>query len=279
MAILPFGLRRKPVIVRTIHNREWSKRPLRRILLTNFLYPLFFQTEIGVSQSIANKLNQRPVARIMKKRAICVHNAVALDSFTDVHIDPIKKRHELGLPREGFVIGSVGRLTRQKGFSFLLDAAAIVLSEIPQARFVIVGDGEDAPAIHAQADRLGIQDRILFTGPRTDVAELLLTFDLFVSSSLWEGLPTVIMESMAAGIPVLATDIPGTRELAANQAIGWLVAPGNAKALSDGILLALRDPSKRTACAHSAQLVVQSFSIQSVAVKHENLYTQLVKNT
>lgn len=279
VVVVPFGLRRKPVIVRTVHNREWSKRPLRRLLLTNLLYPLLFRCEIGVSMGIVETLNHRPLARLLQKQGLCIHNAVDLSRFSNKKIVALAKRIELGLPADVPVIGTVGRLTRQKGYSFLLDAATRVLSEIPQARFVIVGDGDGAPSLRSQTDRLGLKDRVLFTGPRSDVDELLPAFDLFVSSSLWEGLPTVIMESMAAGIPVVATDVPGTRELAVDQAIGWLVAAGNEQALGEAILAALRDPIRRAACVENARLVVQSFSIKAVAAEHEALYTRITRTS
>jgi glycosyltransferase involved in cell wall biosynthesis len=275
MAVLPFGLKRKPAILRTVHNREWGKRPLRRLLLTNFLYPLLFRREMGVSTGIVETLNRRPLAGLLRKPALCIHNAVDLERFSNVKIDAAAKREVLGLPVDVPIIGTVGRLTRQKGYSFLIDAASRVLADLPEARFIIVGDGEDASAFHSQAARLGITDRVLFTGPRTDVEELLAIFSLFVSSSLWEGLPTVIMESMAAGVPVVATDIPGTRELAVNNAIGWLVPPGNEQALGTAILAALRDTTRQQDCIDHAHRVVQSYAIQSVAAEYEKLYSAL----
>ena len=148
-----------------------------------------------------------------------------------------------------------------------------MLDDIPEARFVIVGDGDDAANLKNQAARLGISDRVLFAGPRPDVEELLPTFTLFVSSSLWEGLPTVIMESMAAEVPVVATDIPGTRELGVNGAIGWLVPAADEQAIGNAILAALRDPARRDASVASARDVVQSFSIQSVAAEYAELYS------
>jgi glycosyltransferase involved in cell wall biosynthesis len=275
IAVIPFGLKRKPAILRTVHNREWGKRPLRRLLLTNFLYPLLFRREMGVSMGIVETLNRRPLARLLRKQAVCIHNAVDLERFSNVKIDAVAKRAEIGLPVDVPVIGTVGRLTRQKGYSFLIDAAARVLADLPEARFVIVGDGEDASPLRSQVARLGITDRVLFTGPRADVEELLAIFTLFVSSSLWEGLPTVIMEGMAAGIPVVATDIPGTRELAVNNAIGWLVPAGNEQALGTAILAALRDPARQKACIVNAHRVVQSFTIQSVADEYSALYMKI----
>jgi glycosyltransferase involved in cell wall biosynthesis len=275
MAVLPFGLKRNPILLRTVHNREWDKRPLRRLLLTNIIYPLLFRKELGVSPGIVAALDHRPLARILRKPARCIHNAVDLERFAFIKIDASAKRAELGLPANSPLIGTVGRLSRQKGYSFLIDAAVRVLAQCPDARFVIVGDGEDAQALRDQARRLGIDGHVLFTGPRTDVEELLAIFNIFASSSLWEGLPTVVMESMAAGIPVVATDIPGTHELAADNAIGWLVPAADEEALGEAILSALRDPARRNACAANALRLVRSFSIQSVAAEYETLYTEL----
>ena len=277
MAVIPCGLKHRPAILRTVHNREWIKRPLRRLLLTNFLYPIIFRSELGVSMGIVETLNHRPLARLLRKQALCIHNAVDLERFHNIKIDAVVKRADLGLPADVPLIGTVGRLTRQKGYSFLIDAAARVLADLPQAYFVIVGDGEDAPALRSQAARLGIADRVLFTGPREDVEELLAIFTLFVSSSLWEGLPTVIMESMAAGVPVVATDISGTRELAVNNAIGWLVPAGNEQALGAAILAALRDSSLQQLCVERAHRMVQSFSMESVANEYADLYTKIAE--
>jgi glycosyltransferase involved in cell wall biosynthesis len=224
---------------------------------------------------IVETLNRRPMARLLQKNALCIHNAVNLERFSNIKIDPAAKRAELGLPVDVPLIGTVGRLTRQKGYSFLIDAAARVLADIPEAHFLIVGDGEDAPQLRSQAARLGIADHVLFTGPRPDVEELLSTFTLFVSSSLWEGLPTVIMESMAAGVPVVATGIPGTRELAVDNAIGWLVPPGNEQSLGTAILAALRDPVQQKVCITNARRIVQSFSIRSVADVYAKLYEDI----
>ena len=132
-------------LVRTVHNeREWPKRPGRRLFLTNFLYPLVFRQEFGVSRQVAGNLTARPVARLLRRRGQCMHNAVNLERFSSPKPQNIRQivRRALGLPPQAILIGSIGRLTQQKGYSVLLESASTVLKEIPDAHIVIVGEGE-----------------------------------------------------------------------------------------------------------------------------------------
>jgi glycosyltransferase involved in cell wall biosynthesis len=266
---------RSPTIMRSVHygyRYEWRKRPLRRLLLTNFLYPLLFKQEIGVSQAITDGLNQRRLS----KGALCIHNAIDLERFRNSDVDAVRMKESLGLPLEVPLAGTIGRLTEQKGFCYLLEAIPRVLKELPQAHFLIIGEGELEDDLKNQAARLGITNNITFTGPRTDVEKLLPCLDLFVSSSLWEGLPTVILESMAAGVAVVGTDIPGTRELVQDQITGWLAAPGEADSLALAILEGLKDSSKRNQFAIHAERVVNSFSIRAIAGQHAQLYAKVL---
>jgi len=266
---------RSPRIMRTVHNGyryEWRKRPLRRLILTNLLYPVRFDMEIGVSQSIVETLDQRWLSRLLGRQAVCVHNAIDLERFMHLSLDPLEKRRSLGLPADAPLIGTVGRLTEEKGYAYLLEAAALVLRHLPHAHFLIVGDGPLRGPLAAQAQRLGIEAHVIFAGPRSDVEACLACLDLFVSSSLWEGFSTVIMESMAAGVPVVATDTPGARELVQPGITGWLVPPANDDVLADAILTAIASASVRGAVAHRAQESVRGFSIEAVARKYEALY-------
>jgi glycosyltransferase involved in cell wall biosynthesis len=209
---------------------------------------------------------------LLRRQATCLYNAIDLERFGSAKADPVEKRRSLRLPVDALVIGTVGRLTEQKGYGFLVEAAAPVLQRLPDAYFLIVGDGELRQTLMDQASRLGIASRVVFTGPRSDVEELLMCMDLFVSSSLWEGLPTAIMESMAAGVPVVATDIPGTRELIQNQVTGWLSPAANSQALADTIIAALNSPALRREIARRASEAIQRFSIAAVAERYEALY-------
>ena len=265
-------------LVRTVHNEfEWAKRPRFGKLFPNLLYPLVFDAELGVSQQVVDNLNRRPLARRLGRKAQRIYNALNFERFAEHQVDKVAKLQALGLPADARVIGTVGRLAPQKGYHIFLDAAALVLAEQPNARFLLVGDGVLAARLRQQAADLGIADHVLFTGSRTDVNELYPVMDLFVSSSLWEGLPTVLLESMAAGTPVVATDVSGNVELVEPGVTGLLVQPDNAAALAGAILQTLRNPQPAQAMAARArQRVQETFSIVGISQQYVELYTQLI---
>jgi glycosyltransferase involved in cell wall biosynthesis len=265
------------VVMRTVHNeREWVKRPLRRLVLTNWLYPLAFDAEIGVSQGVVDNLNQRPGAQLRGRRAHRIYNSLDLRRFSDVQVNRVVKKLEMGWLEDAPVIGSIGRLVKQKGFSVLLEAARLVLAHFPQVRFVIVGGGPLMEPLKAQACELGLEGQVIFTGPREDVEELLVMMDLFVSSSLWEGLPTVLLESMAAGVPVVATDVSGSREIIRPGLTGLLVPADNPVLLSEAIMSMVTERQRAAAMAERARSEVRTrFSIEIAAKLHTELYIQL----
>ncbi len=266
-------------IIRTVHNeKEWGKRPLRRLLFTNLAYPLLFDAELGVAQQVVDKLDQRPLSRLTGRKAGLYHNALEIEHFAE----PVTPRADilsgLGLDPDALIVGSIGRLVEQKGHSYLLQAVPHVLKVVPQARFLIIGAGELREELAVEAGHLGIQSKVIFTGPRQDVASLLNSMDLFVNPSLWEGLPTVVMESMAARVPVLATNVPGIDELIEPRVSGQLVPPGNPLALAQGMIemLVMAPELKQLMTGQAYERVISSFSIKTVARQHQKLYTDLL---
>lgn len=275
--LLNYRLRAK-ALVRTVHNeREWAKRPWRRAVFTNGLYPLVYDTELGVSQKVVNNLDQRPLARLLGRRGIVAHNALDFGRFTaESDIDPAATRRSLGIPEDAYVVGNVGRLVPQKGLDVLLLAARIVVAERSDVFFVLVGEGELADSLRYEAQQMGINDHVRFVGARQDVEQILATLNLFVSSSLWEGLPTVILEAMAAGVPVVATRVSGTVELVADRATGVLVSPGDPAQLADAIRSSIGAPASARAMAVQARaFALTRFDIRAVARQHEAIYRQL----
>lgn len=269
---------RAPHIMRTVHygyQYEWSTKPLRRLLLTNFLYPLLFDVEIGISQTIAGRLNNRMIARIISRKTPLIHNAIHLDRFTAADkssIDIVRKKASLGIPPDGRIVGSVGRLAEQKGYTYLIHAAELVLQKLPNVYFVVIGDGPLVQELQSQIDHAGISDRFILTGQRSDIEELLRCMQLFASSSLWEGLPTVIMESIASMVPVIATDIPGTNELIQHAENGLLVSPRDPHSMAKAIISMLNSPEDQDRYAHRAAQTIANYSIEKIASQYEELY-------
>ena len=263
------------IYLRTVHNGyriEWRKRPLRRLLLTNFLFPLVFWKEIGVNQGIVERLNRRRMARLAGAEAIWLPNAIDLQRFEGSTSDRGAVRRDLGVPKEDPLVASVGRLAEGKGLQTYLRAAALIVRDLPQAHFLVVGEGEKESELKALAEELGIQSQVTFTGARQDVEDLLAAVDVLVSASLWEGISTVILESMAAGTPVVASDIPGNREILEDQVHGWLAPVDDPRALAGAVKSALTRSELRERIVEAARLRVRDFSIQRLVSQHEALY-------
>jgi glycosyltransferase involved in cell wall biosynthesis len=270
-----------PHILRTVHygfQYEWSTKPIRRALLTNLLYPLLFNLEIGINQANTDRLNRRWFARLFRRKALRVYNAIPVDRFTNTKIDVRNKKETLGLDPDAIVVGSAGRLAEQKGYIYLIEAIQLVLNMFPQAYFLIVGDGPLGEELKARVSDLDIASHVLFTGGRTDIEELLACMDLFVSSSLWEGLPTVLLESMASKVPVIGTDIPGTNELIQCGENGWLVPPRNSVELGKAIIRLIESKSLREGLAVKGYQTALEFSIEKIASQYESIYENLLLN-
>lgn len=151
--------------------------------------------------------------------------------------DPAGVRADFGLPETARIVLTVARMTEQKGHKHLLNAIPTVLAHEPHAHFVLVGDGPLEGELRQQAAQLGIDEqRLIFAGWRQDIPRLLASADLFVLPSLFEGLPIVVLEAMAAGCAIVGTTVCGTREAIEDEVNGRLVEPGNPAALATGII-------------------------------------------
>jgi len=195
----------------------------------------------------------------------------------------LELRRELGLPAQAPVVAVVSRLNRLKGVEYFLEAAAHVARRFGEARFLIVGDSLSAAyrdELKAGALRLGLADRAVFTGFRNDISELLSDVSASVLPSLSEGLSNVVLESMAAGVPVVATSVGGTPEMLEHGVTGLLVPPRDAAALADAISSLLADPSRAASMGRAArQCVVERFSLEAMVRETERLYLRLLEQS
>jgi glycosyltransferase involved in cell wall biosynthesis len=267
-------------LVRSVHEEvEWRKRPWRRILFTNLCYPLGFDCEIGISTQIGLELDRRPLARLLGRQAPVFTNAIDVERVERrSQCDQALKRRELGVPNDAVLVCSIGRLAPQKGYAVLLQAAAEVLRHNPHVHFLVAGEGALRTELEALRQHLGIEAHMRFLGARSDVEQILAAADLFVHPSLWEGLPTAIMESMVVGIPVVATALAGSRQLVGANERGMLTTPGDAAALAASILQAVAMPRSvwATITEHAKSFVIANYSIQAVAARHTQLYHRLL---
>ena len=203
----------------------------------------------------------------------------AADRRTPSHVVPLGidlDRFASGRPalRDGRLIGNVARLAPQKGHRYLLEAAPAVLERHPDVRFVIVGDGELRAELERQAAPLG--DRVLFTGARGDVPDLLASFEVFAFPSLYEGLCLAVIEAQAAGVPVVATPVGGIRETVVDGETGFLCPPRDPGALAARIGFCLDHAEEARRVAASAREQVRArFSEERMLAETLRLYERM----
>ncbi len=164
----------------------------------------------------------------------------------------------LGLPECEFLLGAVGRLSPEKGFDLLLRSVKTLREAGHPVRLVIVGEGDDRPRLEALTSELGLGEFVRFPGWLSDVRSHFEAMDLFVLSSLREGLPNVVLEAMALEVPLVATRIAGIPKLIRHGVNGWLVEPGDGSGLTAGIFRLLNDSDLRSQCAAAGRATIEA---------------------
>ena len=229
-------------------------------------------TDVIISDS--EKVKRHLVERqgLPGRKITTILNGIDTERFSRP-VDVAGVRRALGLNGSGPVIGTVGRLAEVKDHATLLEAFRRILEAMPQALLLIVGDGPLRAELEASARRLGIAGRVTFLGRRADVSQLLRAFDIFVLSSISEGLPLSVPEAMAAGVPVVATDVGALREVVSDPAFGVLVPPKSPERLAEAVLALLRDETRRGVISRAARERVQAtFDVTRMVHDYETAY-------
>jgi glycosyltransferase involved in cell wall biosynthesis len=265
-----------PLAVRAMHtDQQWQTRPVIGALLTQGIFPLVFDAEIAISAAVRATLEGRPLARLRHKSAPLCYEGIDGRLFDRATEPRAAESMPAGLPADRPLIGIVGRLAEQKGHTYLLQAMPII-REWVAAHLAVIGTGSLEANLHAEVARLGIGDCVHFLGSRNDVAEIVSHLDLLVSASLWEGLPAAILEAMALGVPVVATDVSGSREVVQTGVTGVLVPPAEPAALAQAVIAMLTDPAGAHRMAQDARQMAARFTVQNSAPCYGEVYQKLV---
>jgi len=208
-------------------------------------------------------------------RVVTIRNGVDVTRF-DRPIDVARLRMALGLAADDQVAVVLARMEPQKGHDVVLDAAVALRDRFPRLRWLFVGGGGAETAVRDDVARRGLVDRVVFTGFRTDAADLLRAADLSILASTKEGLSNTLMESLAAGRPVVASRVGGNAEVVSSD-VGILVPPRDADALADAIGRVLGDPAAAAAMgARGRERVCREFSVSSMVARTVALYDELL---
>ncbi len=235
----------------------------------------FTDIAIAVSESTATFVRQ--ARKVRASRVKVVYLGAPLDEFGRVRTaDEIASaRQNLGIAPVDFAIGTVTRLHDSKGNNYLIDAARIVLTARPDARFLLFGEGPLLESLQSQASANGLGDRFVFGGFQKDVARVLSAFDLSVFPSLWEGTPLTLFEALAAGKPIVATDADGLLDVLTDGHDALIVPKRDAAALARRILEIMNDPLLRARIAAEGRVTARDYDITAFVRKMEQLYELL----
>lgn len=259
-------------IITTMHGKYyyWEKRR-RRIAMR--LISRFSQM-VSVSEELRHFIAGK--TGIPVKRIQTVYNGIDLQKYCkSVEIAP--KKLQLGIKEGIKVICSVGNLYPVKGHTYLLKAIPKIVHEYPDVVFLFAGRGGEEKKLLLEAEHLGITDYVKFLGFRSDIADLLSISDIFVLPSLAESLPLSVLEAMAMGIPPIVTDVGGNREIIEDQKTGFIVPPANPEALSEKIILLLKDEELANRIREQARVaIIKKFSLEGMTAQYESLYLSLL---
>lgn len=261
-----------PVIISTEHNTYVNRSPL--CVMVDKILARITSKIIAVSNSVLDFSSKQTF--INKSMYEYIPNCVPLDMISLMSADEqAEKRLQLGLNSDAQIVLSVGRLTEQKGFSYLFRAAQEVIQSCPNTVFLVVGKGELKGHFEQQIKSLGLEQSVRLLGFRNDVFDLMQISTIFAMSSLWEGLPVTLIEAGACRLPVVATNVGGIMEVVHDGENGLIIPMKDEKALAQGLISLLSSPELLRQMAEKARLrVEQNFSGPAVARRIDNLYRQ-----
>ncbi|MBX3011953.1 MAG: glycosyltransferase family 4 protein [Caldilineaceae bacterium] len=267
-----------PIIVHTVHGWGHHERqhPLVRayyILLEKLTLPITDKLIAVTSKDIEKGLRDG-IGKA--SHYVVIRSGIELDRFGHPQVPREATRAAWGIPANAVVVGSVTRLSPQKAPLDFVRAAAVIAQRFPETYFMLVGDGPLRQEVEALAVALGIAERLVLTGLRRDVPELLAAFDLFALSSLWEGLPRVLPQAMATGLPIVATACDGSAEAIAEGINGFLVPPGEPAVLAERLCQLLANPTLAQQMGAANRTRATEFSDQGMVQAIAALYHTLL---
>ena len=266
-----------PIIFRTEHNIVTTSGNLMSRIkrFAHYLMGAFHKNIIAVSNEV--RRSHADNYMFLKNKYITIYNGIE-ESEYDRSINFEKFRQEFEFEKGSIVIGNVASMYPQKSHEVLLEAAKLVLHAIPEARFLLVGDGPRRSELQSMVSNSGLENKIIFTGLRSDVPDLLNFMDIFVLSSSWEGFPMTILEAMASGTPVVVTNVGGNSEAVIHNKTGFLVNKGDYQALSSAIIELSRDNNKRVSMGKAGKKrLLRNFTSEIMVLRTEELYLKSLK--
>ena len=266
-----------PLIVHSVHGfgfHDFQKRPVR------LMYKVLERLSARITKKfiVVSEANRRvgEDAGIFSRDAAClIRSGIDIEAFALVPADLQAVRRELGIPQDAPLVTMVACFKPQKAPIDFVRACAAVHRRHPRACFLLAGDGELRGQIAAVVAECGLENNFFMPGWRRDVAAILHASQVAVLSSYWEGLPQVVPQACAAGLPVVATRVDGTPEVVRNGVNGFLVQPGDVDLMAEKIVFLLEHAEEARAMGAAGKTMIAEFDINAMVHAQEDLYLAL----
>ncbi len=263
-------------VVYTVHGWSFHQDQHPAIRYIRVLSEQYLTSRSAVNICVSASSQQSGKAQIKDFRSIVINNGIDQKKFfPSATVKDI--RHEQGISKDAVLVLFIARFTHQKQPLLLIRAFLQAAKEMPSLHLLMVGDGEQKKEAEALISDADAGSSITLLPFRQDVPDVLAAADIFVLPSLWEGLPIGLLEAMAMGKAIIASEVDGTKEVIKNRENGLLVAPGNIPALTEAILALAKNETARKAYQHQAQLTVKKEFNASVMTRQiEDVYKDIV---
>jgi glycosyltransferase involved in cell wall biosynthesis len=286
--------------IHIVHSHEyksdlltWALRRLHRVPIMTTIHGWITNSRksrlmVGLSQkvlggfdrvvAVSDGTRRRVLAcGVPADRVVVIHNAIVTDNYRPEDHAPGFLRERFRLPGGAVVVGSIGRLSPEKGQYDMLEAIRRVAPVRPHVYFAFVGDGPDRAGLEQRAREYGVADRVLFTGHLHDVRPVYRDLDLLALTSHTEGFPNVVLEALCMETPVLATDVGGTGEIVHDEVTGVLIPAKQPDRIERGLLRLLDDPAGAERLMRAGrQTVFARFSFRERVAREEALYREIL---
>lgn len=269
-----------PVVVHTVHGQAFHayEKSWRNLLFRTAerLAARRCDHIAAVAQAMITQCLEVGIAPAHKYSV--VYSGMDMQPYRHLQNDQ-ELRAALGIPRNAPVIGKIARLFELKGHDYLLSAAAAIVAEFPEVRFLLVGDGVLRPQLEAAVASAGMTKNFVFSGlvPPATVPRYIGIMDILVHLSLREGLPRTVVQALAGGVPAVAFALDGTPEVIRSGENGFLAAAGDVDTIRQALLTLLRNPQKAKAMGAAGQAQVQQqFDWQTMVTQLEAIYIRLL---
>jgi len=277
LARLAAVLNKTPIVIHTIHGFAFNDfmNGLKKNFFIYLEKLLAKWTDVLITVSNLNKKKIIDLNIAHENKIKNIYSGIDLSLFTNKSNDEFRK--ELNLENDHLLLGSVGRLSNQKDPITMIEAFGIISKPFPNAHLALVGDGELKGKILEKIDQLKLNDRIHLTGNKNNPWSVYHSMDLFIMSSIYEGLGRSITEALSCGVPVVCTDVEGVPEIVRDNITGILVRPKDSNKLADAIIRTLNDMETAKKMAEEGRRFVNdNFDVNKMVNDIDSLYNTLL---